>query len=96
MNDLIHSLAQCFSSHFMIEDIASEPIDEYLDPLIKVLGRSPDQADVIALYKENCSKLHAALESRMELKLDPVLVKSVFRQGIRNWFGPSVDPEIDA
>jgi hypothetical protein len=79
----------------MIENVASEPIDEYLGPLTKVLGRTPGQAEVIALYKKDCRKLHKALESQMEMKLNPDLVKSILRQGIRNWFGPSVDPLVD-
>ena len=87
MNDLVHSLAEDFSAHFMLKNIASEPIDEYLPPLTKVLGKSPTEEDMLALYRENVSRLHEAMEARMGIKLDPEYVKVVFRQGIRNWVG---------
>ena len=93
MNDLIHSLAHDFSSHFIFHKIASEPIDSFLGPLVKILGDHPEVADVLTLYQENHLALHAELTHSMGMELDPDLVKSILRQGIRNWCGPTVDPD---
>ena len=92
MNDLIHSMAEDLSAFFIVEGIVEKPLDSFLDPLVSVLGKSPDQADVLELYTQNSNHLRDELVRFLEVPIELGVVKSALRQAIRNYYGPKILP----
>ena len=87
MNELIKSLAIDFSVEFANRFGQRNPADEYFDPLTKVLGLSPSQADVIKVCRDRIPQLRLELSKWLELELDDQTARDVLRQAIINYYG---------
>jgi hypothetical protein len=91
MNALIRSLATDFSVEFADRFGESEPADEYYDPLVKILGKSPSKEDVIMAWRDKIPILRQELSTWLELELDDETIKNVLRHAIVNFYGAAVD-----
>jgi hypothetical protein len=68
-----------------------EPADGYYDPIIRVLGRTPSNEDAFTVLRSEIPRLTRELSAWLELDLTEDVVRDIFKQALRNSFGPSID-----
>ena len=66
------------------------PIDEYIDPIVKVFGKSPSREDSLRVCREEVPKLTTVLSDWLELDIDESEVRRILQAALNNYFGGDV------
>jgi hypothetical protein len=85
MNQFLLSVAADFAAAM------GEPADELFDPLVAVLGKSPSQEDAVNALRKSMPRLTQQLADWLEQDLSEDYVTEIYRQSLKNFFGPGSD-----